>query len=261
MHRGISVVIPVYNGARYLSECIESVCSQTLPATEIIVVDDGSEDETPKVAAGWSDRVRYQRISHGGPARARNHGVRLVATDVLAFIDSDDIWLPSKLELQMAALSREDDPAMVFGHVQQFVSSDLTPEEAAGFKFDPASLPGPLPSTLVIRKSDFDRVGPFDESLATGEFIEWSSRAQRPRHQDIARARRGLPPTASPQQYGTGRRCCSWRRLPPHAEAGAGSKAAISPLWVRSGKARTEQIESAYPSTADLDQRVYEYTP
>jgi glycosyltransferase involved in cell wall biosynthesis len=177
MPRGISVVIPVYNGARYLSECIESVCTQTLPATEIIVVDDGSEDETPTVAAGWSDRVRYQRTSHGGPARARNHGVRLVANDVLAFIDSDDIWLPSKLELQMAALAREGDPAMVFGHVEQFISSDLTPEEAAGFKFNPAPLAGPVPSTLVIRKSDFDRVGPFDESLATGEFIEWGSRA------------------------------------------------------------------------------------
>ena len=140
MHPGISVVIPVYNGARYLSECIESVCGQTTPATEIIVVDDGSEDDTPKVAAGWSDRVRYQRISHGGPGRARNHGVRLVETDVLAFIDSDDIWLSGKLELQMAALSREDDPTMVFGHVQQFVSSDLTPEEALALKFNPAPL-------------------------------------------------------------------------------------------------------------------------
>lgn len=177
MRRGISVVIPVYNGARYLSECIESVRNQTLPVTEIIVVDDGSEDDTPKVAAGWSDRIRYERISHGGAARARNHGIRLVATDVVAFIDSDDIWLHSKLDLQMAALSRENDPAMVFGHVQQFVSSDLTPEEAAGFKFNPAPLPGLAPSTLLIRKPDLDRVGPFDESLATGEFIEWSSRA------------------------------------------------------------------------------------
>ena len=59
MRRGISVVIPVYNGARYLSECIESVCDQTLPATEIIVVDDGSEDDTPKVADGWGDRIRF----------------------------------------------------------------------------------------------------------------------------------------------------------------------------------------------------------
>jgi glycosyltransferase involved in cell wall biosynthesis len=177
MRGGISVVIPVYNGARYLSECIESVCGQTLPATEIIVVDDGSEDDTPKVAAGWNDRIRYQRISHGGPGRARNHGVRLAATDVLAFIDSDDVWLSRKLELQMAALSREHDPAMVFGQVQQFVSRDLTPEESAGLKFNPSPLPGPMPSTLVIHKFEFDRVGPFDETLATGEFIEWSSRA------------------------------------------------------------------------------------
>ena len=113
-------------------------------------------------------------MSHGGPGRARNHGVGLVATDFLAFIDSDDVWLPGKLELQMAALARADGPAMVFGQVQQFVSSDLTPEEAAGFKFNPAPLSGPTPSTLLIHKSDFHRVGPFDESLATGEFIEWS---------------------------------------------------------------------------------------
>jgi glycosyltransferase involved in cell wall biosynthesis len=177
MRRGISVVIPVYNGARYLSECIESVCGQTLPVTEIIVVDDGSEDDTPKVAAGWGDRIRYQRISHGGPGRARNHGVRSATAEVLAFVDSDDIWLASKLELQMAVLSPDDTPAMVYGQVQQFVSDDLTAEEAAGFKFNSGPLAGPSVSTLVIRKSDFGRVGPFDETLATGEFIEWNSRA------------------------------------------------------------------------------------
>ena len=177
MRRGISVVIPVYNGARYLSECIESVCVQTLPVTEIIVVDDGSEDDTPSVAAVWGDRIRYLRISHGGPGRARNHGVESAAADVLAFLDSDDIWLSGKLELQMAMLSSDDTPAMVYGHVQQFVSSDLTSEEAAGLKFNPGPLAGPSASTLVIRKSDFDRVGPFDETLATGEFIEWNSRA------------------------------------------------------------------------------------
>jgi hypothetical protein len=101
----------------------------------------------------------------------------LAATDVLAFIDSDDVWLSNKLELQVAALSHEDGSAMVFGQVQQFVSSDLTPEEAARLKFNPLPLPGPTASTLVIQKADFDRVGPFDETLATGEFIEWSSRA------------------------------------------------------------------------------------
>jgi glycosyltransferase involved in cell wall biosynthesis len=177
MRHGISVLIPVYNGARYLSECIQSVCDQTLPATEIIIIDDGSEDDTPKVAAEWGSRVRYQRVAHRGVSSARNHGLRLAETDVIAFIDSDDVWLPEKLQLQMAARSGANEPAMVFGYVQQFVSSDLTPEEAAELKINTAPVPGLFPSTLLMRKSDCDRVGLFDESIQTGEFIEWCSRA------------------------------------------------------------------------------------
>jgi glycosyltransferase involved in cell wall biosynthesis len=177
MRPGISVLIPVYNGARYLSECIQSVCDQTLPATEIIVVDDGSEDDTPRVVADWGVRIRYRRVAHGGLPYARNHALRLAQTDIIAFIDSDDVWLPEKLALQMAALARQEGPAMIFGHVEQFVSPDLEPEEATVFKFDPTPQLGMSASTLLMRRSDCDRVGPFDESLQTGEFIEWCSRA------------------------------------------------------------------------------------
>jgi glycosyltransferase involved in cell wall biosynthesis len=178
MRDGISVLIPVYNRARYLSECIQSVRDQTLPATEIIVIDDGSEDDTPKVAASWVPHVRYQRVPHGGISYARNHGLRIAETDFIAFIDSDDVWLPRKLELQMAALSRETEPAMVFGYVQQFVSSDLTPEEAAKLRYRTTPLPGICASTLLMRKYDCERAGPFDESIQTGDFIEWCSRAR-----------------------------------------------------------------------------------
>ena len=178
MRDGISVLIPVYNGARYLSECIQSVCDQTLPAAEIIVIDDGSEDDTPKAATSWGSRIRYQRVAHGGVPYARNHGLKLVNTDVIAFIDADDVWLPGKLELQMAALHRESEPVLVFGHVQQFISSDLTPEEAAELKCKAEPLPGFFGSTLLMRKIDCERAGPFDESIETGEFIEWCSRAQ-----------------------------------------------------------------------------------
>lgn len=177
MRQGVSVVIPVYNGARYLSECIRSVCDQTLPAADIIVIDDGSEDDTPKIAAEWSARVRYRRLPRGGAARARNHGVGLVETDVVAFLDSDDVWLPEKLERQMAMLALEADSTMVYGHTEQFVSTDLTPEEAAALKVNAAPLVGPSASTLLIRTHDFSRVGPLDETLPTGEFIEWCSRA------------------------------------------------------------------------------------
>jgi glycosyltransferase involved in cell wall biosynthesis len=178
MHAGISVLIPVYNGARYLDECIESVLSQTLPADEIVVIDDGSEYETPNVAAAWGSRIRYRRVAHGGVSHARNHGLRLAETDVIAFIDSDDVWLPKKLELQMAALLRETAPAMVFGCVEQFVSGDLTAEEAGRLTYNPAPLPGLFASTLVMRRSDCTRVGAFDESIQTGEFMEWCSRAR-----------------------------------------------------------------------------------
>jgi len=175
---GISVVIPVYNGAQYLSECIRSVHDQTLPVTEIIVIDDGSEDETPKVAATWDSHIRYRRVPHRGAACARNHGLRIAEMDFIAFIDSDDVWLPRKLELQMTTLSQELGATMAFGYVEEFISSDLTPQEAAKLRCRTTPLPGICASTLLMRKSDCERAGPFDESIQTGEFIEWCSRAR-----------------------------------------------------------------------------------
>jgi glycosyltransferase involved in cell wall biosynthesis len=178
MHEGISVLIPVYNGARYLSACLQSVCDQTLPAAEIIVIDDGSEDNTPEVAKRWGDRVKYLRVAHGGLPYARNHGLRIAQHPLIAFIDSDDVWLTQKLESQIAALSREAEPAMIFGYVQQFISEDLPVEEAAKLKCSAEPLPGWFSSTLLIRKSDIERAGAFDETIHTGEFIEWCSRAR-----------------------------------------------------------------------------------
>ena len=177
MHGTISVLIPVYNGARYLSECIASVCAQSRQADAIIVIDDGSDDETPAVAAEWGRRIHYHRVPHGGLPRARNRALDLVETEVVAFIDCDDIWLPGKLEKQMAALAGQDGPAMIFGHVEQFVSGDLDAAEAARIRLSMQPLPGLFPSTFLARKDDCDRVGRFDETLRIGEFIEWCSRA------------------------------------------------------------------------------------
>ena len=178
MDNGISVIIPVFNGRQYLSDCIRSVLDQTLAAAEVIIVDDGSEDDTPLVAKSWAPHVRYHRVAHGGPPFARNQGLRLARNKIVAFIDSDDIWLEKKLELQMARLSKEAEPTIVFSYVQQFVSGDLTNEEAARLKCDPTPHAGWFSSTLLMRKSDIEKAGPFDESLQTGEFIEWCSRAQ-----------------------------------------------------------------------------------
>src|SRR5690349_543178 len=97
MRAAITVLIPVYNGALYLDACIRSVLQQTLPPAAIIIVDDGSEDETPRVAAAWGSHVRYTRVEHGGLPYARNHALRLAETEVIAFVDCDDLWLPRKL--------------------------------------------------------------------------------------------------------------------------------------------------------------------
>jgi glycosyltransferase involved in cell wall biosynthesis len=174
----VSVVIPVYNGARYLAEAIESALGQTVRPAEVIVIDDGSEDETPQVAARFERSIRYIRQTNAGLASARNAGVELASSEHLAFLDSDDIWLPQKLDLQLAALGECKRAAMIYAQIVQFASPDLSPDEVAALKFDPAPLPGISASMLLIRMRDFQKAGLFDRRLRVGEFIEWYSRAQ-----------------------------------------------------------------------------------
>lgn len=94
----VSVVIPAYNAAEFLGEALESVLAQTYQPLEVIVVDDGSEDETPQVAAAYPGRVTYVRKQRGGPGSARNAGIRAASGEWIAFQDADDIWTPGLLE-------------------------------------------------------------------------------------------------------------------------------------------------------------------
>lgn len=100
----VSAVIPVHNGAEYVAEAISSVLAQTCAPLECIVIDDGSTDATPKVAATFGSDVRYIRLDRGGQSRARNHGTHVARGDLVAFLDHDDVWLPAKLEVQLGAL-------------------------------------------------------------------------------------------------------------------------------------------------------------
>lgn len=102
----VSTVIPVYNGAQHLAEAIRSVLAQTHPVTDCLVIDDGSTDATPEVVAGFGKDVRYVRLPRGGQSRARNRGTWLARGELVAFLDHDDAWLPSKLELQLEELRR-----------------------------------------------------------------------------------------------------------------------------------------------------------
>jgi len=113
----ISVVIPTYNRAAAVGEAIESVLRQTRPPDEIIVVDDGSSDNTAEVLAAFGDRIRIVAQPNGGVSAARNAGIRLATGDWLAFLDSDDVWLPHRL----ATLTRDVIEPSVGVHVADIV--------------------------------------------------------------------------------------------------------------------------------------------
>lgn len=102
----VSVVIPVYNGEKFIAKAIDSVLSQTYPIHELIVVNDGSKDGTARVLDGYADRIKAVHIPNGGVSNARNTGTRLATGNVVAFLDADDVWKHDKLSKQMAALAQ-----------------------------------------------------------------------------------------------------------------------------------------------------------
>lgn len=173
----VTVVIPVYDGALYLGEAIESVLAQTYRPVEVVVVDDGSTDSTPAVAQRFGDAVRYTCQDNAGPAAAMNRGLGLAAGDYIAFLSADDLWVPEKLAWQMAAAVPEGEADLVFGHVLHFLSPELTEDVARTLRCPPDPMPARSAGTLLARLATFRRVGLFDERWRTGEFFDWYGRA------------------------------------------------------------------------------------
>lgn len=175
MRLRVSAVIPVYNGARYLAETIESVLAQTRPVDEIIVVDDGSTDGSAALARSFS-AVHVVVQPQSGAATARNLGVETASGNVIAFLDADDLWTPEKNEMQAAVFEREQDAGMVFGYAQQFVSPDVEETVRRQLQCPAEPMAGYIPSAAYIRRDVFARVGMFLQ-WQIGDFIDWYARA------------------------------------------------------------------------------------
>ncbi|QOY87561.1 glycosyltransferase family 2 protein [Paludibaculum fermentans] len=173
----ISAIITAYNSERYLSEAIDSALGQTLPPDEILIIDDGSTDGTRGVAESYGEPVRYCWQRNQGPGGARMLGIRESKGDVLVFLDADDLWMPEKVARQSAALDEDPDLDIVFNHLVQFRSPDLSPEVAATLICDETPHPAPLISGMMARRRAFDRVGPLRTDLKA-EFVDWYMRAQ-----------------------------------------------------------------------------------
>lgn len=121
----ISVVIPFYSGAAWLDEALESVMAQSLPAYEVFVIIDGSNENIDFLVSKYRDRVMFIYQDNQGSASARNHGIRLATGDYIAFLDSDDLWLPNKLEIQLRYMKNNN---LNWSHCMYSVFVDETKE-------------------------------------------------------------------------------------------------------------------------------------
>ena len=126
----VSVIIPTYNRAHYVVEAVESVLAQTHKNIEIIVVDDGSTDGAEEILDPYKDRIRYFYQENQGVSAARNLGIRNANGQYLAFLDSDDLWLPDKTELQLNFLKENDNYGFVFSNFLIFTDTENETEIA-----------------------------------------------------------------------------------------------------------------------------------
>ena len=176
----ISVIVPVFNGAAFLAEAVASVRSQSLRPFEIIVVDDGSVDDTAAVIDSLGPELRSIRQPNRGPAAARNRGLEMARGDFIAFIDADDLWLGSKLEIQARRLCGDSAVQLVLAATQRVKPSDGSETGGRGQGLMPT---GPVWMLLslgaaLFRRTVFDTVGQFDEDLRQGEDVDWFMRAR-----------------------------------------------------------------------------------
>lgn len=171
----VSVVIPTYNCSAYLTEAVESVLAQTFRDFEVLVIDDGSTDETAAVMRRYGPPVRYIRQPNRGVAVARNHGIEQSRGRYVAFLDADDTWLPHKLERQLAALKRHPDHRACYSAFV-VVTSDLQPlgvtrSQRQGSALQDLLLRGNVigtPSTVLCERSLTLAAGGFDPRLSLG---------------------------------------------------------------------------------------------
>ena len=171
----ISVIIPAYNAARYLDEAIASIRSQAYAPLEIVLVDDGSTDDTAQVAARHPDLVILHQPNRG-PAAARNRGIAAATGEYIAFLDADDFWAPAMLPRLLARLQAQPSTGIVQGLIQRLRAA---PQVDGSVEFRPEFKPYAFLNlgSGLYRRAVFDRVGLFDELLPDNEDTDWMIRA------------------------------------------------------------------------------------
>ena len=186
----VSAIIPTYNRAHIICEAVDSILAQTYPHIEVIVVDDGSKDGTLARLQQYGDRIRVITQANAGPAAARNRGIAAARGDLIAFLDSDDIWLPTKIERQVALMQRAGAsvPCCLCNIMMKWNSGDRASFAIAALK--PSAEEGVWLNAdevlatrfvlfnqgIIIRREVLEKIGGFDESIRYLEDYEFPLR-------------------------------------------------------------------------------------
>lgn len=175
MNELVSIIIPVFNYGRFLAEALDSVMAQSYRPIEVIVVDDGSTDNTKEIAHSFPE-VQYYYQKNQGEAVARNTGIAKARGKFIAFLDADDTWLPDKLKIQIQYLEKHSGLGCTLCKIQNFIEP--------GVNLDPKTVSSLLESdqigiaTIVTKKDVFAQVGGFDSRYQVGTDFDWFVRAR-----------------------------------------------------------------------------------
>jgi glycosyltransferase involved in cell wall biosynthesis len=167
-----AVAIPAYNSERTIADTLESVVAQTVVPSEIVVVDDGSTDATADIVRSFDADIRVITQVNTGCGGATTHAISATTAPIIAAIDADDIWLPRKMEQQLARLETLAERSISFTRSRQFQHGD--PDREHGKERDAL-----IRSTMVLRRTAFEEIGHIiDPPLGAGDMVDWLGRAR-----------------------------------------------------------------------------------
>ena len=177
----VDIIIPVYNGAKFITAAVDSIQKQSWRSWRLIIVDDGSTDNTVAIVRELmkvDDRITLHQQTHQGISATVNTALQYAHAHFIAFLDADDLWHEHKLEKQMDYLQKYPSAHICFTMMQEF--DDIIVEEGLA-KFKARSLPmkGYSKSAFLSQRNVFEKYGNFSADIALGDFIEWFSRVTR----------------------------------------------------------------------------------
>lgn len=171
----VSVILPVYNGARFLAESLQSVGAQTFPNYEIVVVDDGSTDKSAAIAQSFP-KVRYLYETNQGIALARNNAIAQAHGELIAFLDHDDLWAPNKLQEQVDYLRTHPEISLVLANERLFFTDGYSSPFWLKHKLMQSDHLGLVPGTWLLRKRVFEQVGWLNPRFRISDDVDWFMR-------------------------------------------------------------------------------------